>query len=54
MSELVGDAGVRSLLALIPHADYVVIESARHMVAGDDNDAFNQAMEKFLTEHTRL
>ncbi len=37
-------------LKLVPHAKYVDVENARHMVAGDRNDIFGKAIEDFLSE----
>jgi pimeloyl-ACP methyl ester carboxylesterase len=34
--------------ALVPHADFVDVSGAGHMVAGDRNDAFTQAVIDFL------
>ena len=34
--------------ALVPHASYVDVTGARHMVAGDRNDQFANAIEGFL------
>lgn len=48
LSEVVSAQGARSLLELIPHAEYVDVEGAGHMVAGDKNDTFNAAIEDFL------
>jgi pimeloyl-ACP methyl ester carboxylesterase len=33
---------------MVPHADYVDVSGAGHMVAGDRNDAFNDAISAFL------
>ena len=33
---------------LVPHAEYVDVEGAGHMVAGDKNDLFNDAIVGFL------
>jgi len=52
-SELVTESGVRALTDLIPHAQYREIGSAGHMVAGDNNDAFNEAIIAFISEHAR-
>lgn len=48
-SELVTQEGAKLLLELIPQAQFVDVEGAGHMVAGDKNDAFNSAVERFLT-----
>jgi pimeloyl-ACP methyl ester carboxylesterase len=47
-SELVSDECVREFLAMAPHAETVDVGGAHHMVAGDRNDAFNDAMVDFL------
>ena len=39
-SELVQEAHVREFLELVPHADYIDVAEARHMVAGDATTAF--------------
>lgn len=47
-SELVGEEHVREFLALVPHARYADISGAGHMVAGDRNDVFAEAVMEFL------
>ncbi|MGL6245266.1 alpha/beta fold hydrolase [Pseudomonas sp.] len=47
-SDVVSEEGARLLLDLMPHAEYVDIEGAGHMVAGDRNDVFNEAIVSFL------
>jgi len=47
-SELVHEAHVREFLALVPHADYIDVADARHMVAGDSNDRFSAAVLDFV------
>lgn len=47
-SELVDEANAESFLALVPHARRTDMSDAHHMVAGDRNDAFNQAVLEFL------
>ena len=47
-SELVREAHVREFLDLVPHAEYVDVADARHMVAGDRNDHFSAAVMGFL------
>jgi hypothetical protein len=34
----------------VPHATYVDVSGARHMVAGDRNDQFANAIEDFLSK----
>jgi pimeloyl-ACP methyl ester carboxylesterase len=48
-SDVVSDAGLAHMRALIPHAEVVDVQAAGHMVAGDDNDVFAQRLEGFLT-----
>ncbi len=48
MSDVLSEEGVRELRALIPHAAYVDVAGASHMVAGDDNDAFSASVLEFL------
>jgi pimeloyl-ACP methyl ester carboxylesterase len=47
-SDLLSEEGARKFLALTPHAQYVDVGGAGHMVAGDKNDAFNDAVVDFL------
>ncbi len=47
-SELVHEAHVREFLELVPHADYIDVAQARHMVAGDANDSFSDAVLDFV------
>ena len=48
VSDLLSEEGARDLLELVPHAEYVDVEGAGHMVAGDKNDLFNDAIVGFL------
>ena len=50
MSDLLSEAGARELLDLVPHARLVDVAGAGHMVAGDRNDAFNDAVVGFLED----
>ena len=47
-SEVVDDEAIRHFRELVPHAELAELEGAGHMVAGDSNDAFNQAILPFL------
>jgi pimeloyl-ACP methyl ester carboxylesterase len=47
-SELVREEDAREFLDLAPHAGFVDVAGARHMVAGDHNDAFSDAIIEFL------
>lgn len=50
-SELVNREHVDEFLALAPHAEFVDIAGARHMVAGDRNDVFGDAIVAFMARH---
>jgi pimeloyl-ACP methyl ester carboxylesterase len=47
-SDVLSEEGARHLVSLVPHARYVDVGGAGHMVAGDRNDAFNDAVVEFL------
>ena len=47
-SRVVSAEGVAHLAELIPHACYVDVAGAGHMVAGDQNDGFNAVIREFL------
>ena len=48
LSNVLSEAGARSFLEQCPHAEYVNVENAAHMVAGDRNDIFTNAVVEFL------
>jgi pimeloyl-ACP methyl ester carboxylesterase len=48
MSDLLSEEGAREMLELAPHAEYADVAGAGHMVAGDRNDLFNDAIIGFL------
>ena len=50
MSDLVTPELAEEFLQLVPHAHCVDVKDARHMVAGDRNDIFSQAVEGFLAD----
>jgi pimeloyl-ACP methyl ester carboxylesterase len=50
MSELVSEEAAREFLELVPHARYVDVSGAGHMVAGDRNDIFSDAVIGFLSD----
>jgi len=50
-SDVVTEEEVQDFLELIPHAEYVDVDKARHMVAGDRNDIFSAAVLEFLARH---
>ena len=51
MSNLVTPEIAEDFLQTVPHAQYVDVRDARHMVAGDKNDIFSQAILEFLVEN---
>ncbi|HEV7733159.1 MAG TPA: alpha/beta hydrolase [Candidatus Binatia bacterium] len=50
MSDVVSEEGARAFLAVAPGARYVDVSGAGHMVAGDRNDAFSDAVVRFLAD----
>jgi pimeloyl-ACP methyl ester carboxylesterase len=49
MSEVVSEAGANAFRRVVPSAEYVDVQEAGHMVAGDRNDAFTSAILSFLS-----
>ena len=49
-SELVGPQEVEDFKSLVPHAKTADVGGARHMVAGDKNDVFADAVLEFIDE----
>jgi pimeloyl-ACP methyl ester carboxylesterase len=47
-SRIVSEEGVREFREMVPQAESVDITDAHHMVAGDANDAFNEAVFTFV------
>jgi pimeloyl-ACP methyl ester carboxylesterase len=52
-SEVVQEAHAREFLELVPHAEYLDVGGAQHMVAGDQNDQFATAILDFLARLDR-
>ena len=48
LSDVLSEEGAQSFLQQCPHAEYVNVENAAHMVAGDRNDIFATAVIEFL------
>ncbi|MCX8070911.1 MAG: alpha/beta hydrolase [Candidatus Binatia bacterium] len=48
MSDVISYDSVREFLEAVPHARYVDVEQAGHMIAGDRNDVFSAAVIDFL------
>ena len=49
-SDLLSEEGARRFLDFVPHARFADVAGAGHMVAGDANDAFNEAVVAFLQD----
>ncbi|MEN2738715.1 alpha/beta hydrolase [Microbacterium sp. X-17] len=47
-SDIVSAEGLREMRELIPHAAFVEVRAAGHMIAGDDNDVFTAQLTRFL------
>jgi non-heme chloroperoxidase len=50
MSDVVSEEDARAFLAIAPNARYTDVSGAGHMVAGDRNDRFTDAVAGFLAE----
>lgn len=50
-SDLLSEEGARHFLDLAPHAHFVDVSGAGHMVAGDNNDVFTESVRAFLRDH---
>lgn len=50
LSDVVSEQTVNDFVDLVPHARTVDVTGAGHMIAGDDNDAFTQAVSDFLDD----
>ena len=50
-SDLLSEEGARDFLERAPHAEFADVAGAGHMVAGDRNEIFNQAILGFLERH---
>ena len=50
-SDLQSEDGARRFLELAPDAEFADVEGAGHMVAGDRNDVFTDAVVSFLERH---
>ena len=53
LSDVVTEEGVQEFLQQIPGAKFVDVLGAAHMVAGDQNDAFAEAVVEFLEHDVR-
>jgi pimeloyl-ACP methyl ester carboxylesterase len=52
LSDLVTDDEVAEFLDMMPHAEYIDVADAAHMIAGDKNDVFTDAVVEFLGRRT--
>ena len=48
LSDVLSEEGAQAFLAQCPHAEYVNVTDAAHMVAGDRNDIFSGSVVDFL------
>ena len=48
LSDVLSEEGAQSFLDQCPHAEYVNVSNAAHMVAGDRNDIFAESVIEFL------
>jgi pimeloyl-ACP methyl ester carboxylesterase len=48
LSDVVSREGVQHFLATVPNAEFVELSDAGHTAAGDDNDAFSDAVVAFV------
>jgi len=53
-SRVLSREGAQAFLQLVPQAEFIDVAGADHMVAGDANDSFNEAVLSFLTAHMPL
>jgi len=53
LSDLLSEEGAREFLELVPHARFADVSQAGHMVAGDRNDLFTDAVVRFLRDELR-
>lgn len=49
LSDVLSEEGAQAFLKLCPHSEYVNVTGAAHMVAGDRNDIFGNAVIAFLS-----
>jgi pimeloyl-ACP methyl ester carboxylesterase len=49
LSDVLSEAAAREFLEMVPHDEYADVAQAAHMVAGDRNDVFTDAVLRFLT-----
>ncbi|MDR3388050.1 MAG: alpha/beta hydrolase [Rudaea sp.] len=47
-SDIVSDSTIEEFLQCVPHAEHVCVARATHMIVGDRNDAFTDAVRRFI------
>jgi non-heme chloroperoxidase len=52
-SDVLSEEGAQEFLQLVPHAEYIQIAGAGHMIAGDRNETFGLAARDFLARALR-
>jgi pimeloyl-ACP methyl ester carboxylesterase len=50
LSDVVSIEGVEDFMATVPGVDFVELSRAGHTAAGDDNDAFSEAVVRFVSQ----
>lgn len=53
LSDVLSEEAAAEFRRLVPHADYVDVADAAHMIAGDKNDVFTAAIVDFLNKNGR-
>ena len=53
LSDVVSPEGVQHFLTQVPRAEFVELSNAGHTAAGDDNDAFSEAVVAFVERGCR-
>jgi pimeloyl-ACP methyl ester carboxylesterase len=51
LSDVVSEENAREFLEYVPHAEYIDLKDAAHMVAGDRNDTFTESVADFILQH---
>ena len=53
LSDVITEEGARDFLAKCPHAEFITVGNAGHMVAGDQNDVFGASLLDFLNRRMK-
>src|ERR1700694_162969 len=54
LSDVVSSEGVKNFLDKVPSAEFVELSDAGHTAAGDDNDAFSEAVGQFVNRRPTI